>query len=188
MRIPFAFLLFALLIATLPAAVPPRDETLFLFDNRKVVLAVPEGFSLERGREAAGVITIRLADSGDRVSGEIRFLPDPELRFMQSRPRKELMNEMFNEYVSASTEQAMQFEELEPRVGAGTYCVFTDARLVGRNPLPAGEYLHLTAGLKAWPGVIAIFRVFSQDAKSREYQAMLALLRESLEERAVPLK
>jgi hypothetical protein len=42
--------------------------------------------------------------------------------------------------------------------------------------------------LKAWPGVIAIFRVFSQDTKSREYQAMLALLRESLEERSVPLK
>lgn len=188
MRIPFAFVLLSLLFPTLPAAVASRDETLFLFENRKVILAVPEGFTLEKGREAAGVIAIRLADAGDKVSGEIRFLPDPELRFMQSRPRKELMNEMFNEYVAASTEQAMQFEELEPRVGAGTYCVFTDARLVGKSPLPPGEYVHLTVGLKAWPGVIAIFRVFSQETKSREYQSLLALLRESLEERAVPLK
>ncbi len=188
MRIPFVCVLLSLLVPMSPAAVPSRDETLFLFENRKVVVAVPEGFKLERSPEAAGVITLRLADSGDQVSAEIRFLPDPELRFMPSRPRKELMNEMFNEYVSASTERAMQFEELEPRVGAGTYCVFTDARLVGKSPLPAGEYLHLTVGLKAWPGVIAIFRVFSQDTKSREYQAMLALLRESLEERAVPLK
>jgi len=188
MRPSFAFVLLSLLIPTLPAAVAPREETLFLFENRKVVLGVPEGFTLERGREAAGVISIGLADAGGRVSGEIRFLPDSELRFMQSRPRKELMNEMFNEYVAFSTQQAMQFEELEPRVGAGTYCVFTDARLVGKSPLPAGEFLHLTVGLKAWPGAIAVFRVFSQDTKSREYQAMLTLLRESLEERAVPLK
>jgi hypothetical protein len=188
MRIPFAFVLLLLLGPPLPAAVPTRDETIFLFENRKVMLALPEGFTLEKGPEAAGVITIRLADAGDKVSGEIRFLPDSELRFMQSRPRKELMNEMFNEYVAASTERAMQFEELEPRVGAGTYCVFTDARLAGKSPLPPGEYVHLTVGLKAWPGVIAIFRVFSQETKSREYQAVLALLRQSLEERAVPLK
>ncbi|MBL9212888.1 MAG: hypothetical protein JNL92_20680 [Opitutaceae bacterium] len=188
MRPSFAFLLFSLLIPTLPAAGAPREETLFLFENRKVVVGLPEGFNLERGRETAGVFTIGIADASGRVSGEIRFLPDAELRFLQSRPRKELMNEMFNEYVAASTEQAMQFEELEPRTGAGTYCVFTDARLVGKSPLPAGEYLHLTVGLKAWPGVVAIFRVFSQDTQSREYKAVLTLLRESLEERAVPLK
>lgn len=188
MRITFAFVLLSLLVATLPAASAPREEPLFLFENRKVVLAVPEGFSLEKGREAAGLITIRLAEARDRVSAEIRFLPDAESRFVQARPRKELMNEMFNEYVAASTEQAMQFEELDPRTGAGTYCMFTDAKLVGKSPPPAGEYLHLTVGVKAWPGVIAIFRIFSQDTTSPDYQAVLKLLRESLEERAVPLK
>jgi hypothetical protein len=188
MRIPFTFFLISLLVPTLPAASVPREETLFLFENRKVVIAVPEGVTLEKGREAAGLISIRLADAQDKVSAEIRFLPDAENRFGQARPRKELMNEMFNEYVAPSTEQAMQFEELEPRVGAGTYCVFTDARLRGKSPLPPGEYLHLTVGLKAWPGVIAIFRIFSQDTTSPTYQAMLILLRESLEERAVPLK
>lgn len=188
MRLPFTFILLSLLIPTLPAASAPRAETLSLFESRKVVVAVPEGFTLEKGREAAGLISIRLADAQDKVSGEIRFLPDAENRFVQARPRKELMNEMFNEYVAASTEQAMQFEELEPRVGAGTYCVFTDAKLLGKTSLPPGEYLHLTVGLKAWPGVIAIFRIFSQDTASPEYQAMLSLLRESLEERAVPLK
>jgi hypothetical protein len=188
MRIPFTIVLLLLLVPTLLAAPASREETLFLFDNRKVVLAMPEGFALEKGPESAGVLRVQLAAAQDRVSGEIRFLPDPEHRFLQARPRKELMNEMFNEYVGASTEQAMQFEELDPRSGAGTYCVFTDAKLVGKSPLPAGEYLHLTVGLKAWPGVIAIFRVFSQDTTSPDYQAVLKLLRESLEERAVPLK
>jgi len=66
--------------------------------------------------------------------------------------------------------------------------VFTDAKLRGRSSLPPGEYLHLTVGLKAWPGVVAVFRIFSQDTTSAEYQAILGLLRESVEERAVPLR
>ena len=82
----------------------------------------------------------------------------------------------------------MQFEELEPRTGAGTYCVFTDANLIGKAEVPAGEYLHLTAGLKAWPGVVAVFRLFSNETDSPEYQALMKTLRESLLERPVPLR
>lgn len=188
MNFPPRTLLCAWLLACLTASVSAREETLFLFENRKVVLEVPEGMTLEKGRESNGLIAIRLADAGNRVSGEIRFLPDAENRFVQARPRKELMNEMFNEYVADSVEKAMQFEELDPRSGAGTYCVFTDAKLVDRSSLPPGEYRHLTVGVKAWPGVLAIFRIFSQDTTSADHAAVMRILRESLEERAVPLK
>jgi hypothetical protein len=119
---------------------------------------------------------------------DIVFLPDSENRFANARARKEQMFDLFQEYVGSSTEKAMQFEELEPRTGAGTYCVFTDTNLVGKTTLPPGEYLHLTAGLKAWPGAVAVFRLFSNETKSDAYQAAMKLLRESLEERAVPLK
>ncbi len=188
MRIALAVLLVALSGMVPATAAEPREETLTLFEGRKVVLALPDGFVLERGGEAGGIVTVRLEDARRRLSGEIRFLPDGEHRFLAARPRKELMHEMFGEYVAASTEQGMQFEELEPREGAGTYCRFTDAKLVGKTELPPGEYLHLTVGLKAWRGVVAIFRIFSQDVTSPEYQAVLRLLRESVEERAVPLR
>jgi hypothetical protein len=95
---------------------------------------------------------------------------------------------MFVEYVDSSTEKAMQFEELEPQTGAGTYCVFTDAKLVGQTELPPGEYLHLTTGVKTWPGVAAVFRCFSNDTTSAGYKSILAMLRESVHERPVPLK
>lgn len=188
MKIRLGLLVAALSLPSLAPAAAVREEAVFLFESRKVVLALPEGFALERGPDAGGLVSIRFADARDRISGEIRFLPDGENRFLAARPRKELMNEMFNEYVAASTEQGMQFEELEPRTGAGTYCVFTDAKLVGKDALPPGEYLHLTVGLKAWPGVIAVFRIFSQDKASPDYRAVLKLLRESLEERGVPLR
>lgn len=177
-----------LLLPTLLLAAARREETLFLFENRKVLIAVPDGLQVSPIRTEDGLASVRLADAKDRVSGELTFLPDPEGRFATPRARRELMHEMFAGYVESSAEKAMQFEELEPRSGAGTYCVFTDAKLVGQSTLPPGEYLHVTTGLKAWPGVVVTFRIFSQDTTSPEYQSVLRLLRESVEERAVPLK
>jgi hypothetical protein len=178
------------LVATLTAATArePKEETVSLFENRKVSIVVPDGFEYATGKDESGMVSVRLGDSKGKVSGEIKFLPDPEGRFANARARKELMHEMFFDYVSSSNEKAMQFEELEPKVGAGTYCVFTDAKLVGKAPYPPGEFLHLTAGLKAWPGVVAVFRVFSNETTSAEYQAILKTLRESAQERLAPLK
>jgi hypothetical protein len=98
------------------------------------------------------------------------------------------MVEFFQEYVAGSVEKAMEFEELSPRRGAGTFCVFTDAALVGKTELPPNEYHHLTVGVKAWSGTMVVFRLFSQDLKSAAHLAALRVLRESVEERPVPLR
>ena len=171
------------------AATPaPRAETLTLFENRKVVVAVPEGFACTVNQGDAGIYQVVLSDANKRVSMDIVFLPDPEEQFNQARARREMVAEQFGEYVDSSSEKGMQFEELQPRIGAGTYCVFTDAKLVGKPELPPGEYLHVTAGLKAWPGVFALFRLFSNDTSSAEYQAAMNLLRESVQEKLGPMK
>ena len=184
------WVLFLLPATTLVAGVElkSRQETILLFENRRLTIALPDGFECVPGKDESGMITLKLADQKEKVSGEVKFLPDPEGRFTNARARKDLMNEMFFDYVGSSSEKAMQFEELDPRVGAGTYCVFTDSSLVGKTPLPSGEFLHLTAGLKAWPGVVAVFRFFSNDTASAEYQAVLKLLRESVQEKPAPLK
>jgi hypothetical protein len=165
-----------------------HEETAFLFENRKLSVRVPRLFTYDAVRGDVGVVMIRLADPKEKVTLDVRFLPDPEGRFMNARARKEQMVELFESYVESSTEKGMQFEELEPRTGAGTYCVFTDAALVGKTSLPPNEYLHLTAGVKTWPGVIAIFRIFSNDTQSKEYQTVMKTVRESVEEKVVPLK
>jgi hypothetical protein len=169
-------------------AAAQREESVLIFENRRVAVAVPPGFSFASSQDEAGLINLNLADSGNKVSLHVVFVPDPEERATQARARKEKMVELFKGFVASSVEQAMRFEELEPRRGAGTYCVFTDAGLVGRPSFPPGEYLHLTAGVKAWQGVIGVFRLFSNDTTSAEYLAMLKLLRGSVEERPVPLR
>jgi len=164
------------------------EESIPIFGGRRVAVSLPEGFRAEVGRDPAGRVVLRVADAGDRHSLEIGFLADDEGQWGRARARRELMHELFAEHVPSSREKAMQFEELEPKSGAGTFCVFTDAALVGRTDLPAGEYLHLTAGVKAWPGVAVVFRLFSQDLVSPGYREALRLLRESVWEKPVPLR
>jgi hypothetical protein len=177
-----AIILSALFCSAGVAAADRHDETVFLFQNRKVSVVVPEGLGFQSNKDDRGIISVRLGHPKDKISLLVNFLPDPEGRFASARSRKEFMNETFFEYVAGSVEKAMRFEELDPKVGAGTYCVFTDAALVGKTKLPRGEFLQTTTGLKAWPGVVAVFTLFSNDTTSKEYQSVMTMLRDSVEE------
>lgn len=190
--LPLLLLAVATAFAGSPTASPTPDtaheETVFLFENRKLSVLVPQLFSYNAGKDDRGLLHVRVADPKEKMSLDVMFLPDPEGRYASARARKEQIFELFQEYVDSSSEQGMQFAELEPRTGAGTYCVFTDKNLIGKSTLPPNEYLHLTAGVKTWPGVIAVFRLFSQDTTSADYQALMKMLRESVEEKPVPLR
>ena len=181
-------LLFSIFAATAGATVKSHELKIALNESREVIVAVPAGFALVPGRDPNGLVGFKMSDPHQSVTVDLQFLPDPEGTFATTRARTELIYKMFVEYVDSSTEKAMQFEELEPQTGAGTYCVFTDAKLVGQTELPPGEYLHLTTGVKTWPGVAAVFRCFSNDTTSAGYKSILAMLRESVHERPVPLK
>ena len=49
-------------------------------------------------------------------------------------------------------------------------------------PVPPGDYLKVTTGLKAWSGCFFIFTLLSNETASDEYQAAMKLLRQSFEE------
>jgi hypothetical protein len=172
-----------------PAAVA-REEFLPLTENRAIAIAVPDGFSYKAGANAKGELGIVLGNQDGSMSLTVTFKPDAENEYRQQRARTERMHEEFHSYVAESSEQAMQFAELEPKVGAGTYCVFTDARLKGKpaSEYPKGEYLNLTVGVKAWNGVVATFTLFSNGTDSDQYRALLRVLRESLHEKLPPLR
>lgn len=179
---------FPALLLALPLAAKDHLESVFLFQNRKVSLNVPDGLGFSSSKDDNGMVTVLIADPKEKVSCQLMFLPDAEDFFASARNRKEFMNDKFQQRLQGSVEKAMQFEELDPKVGQGTYCVFTDTELVGKTKLPPGQFLTSTAGIKSWPGVIAIFEIFSQDIKSKEYLAVMKMLREGLSEKAVPLK
>ena len=164
-------------------AAPRREEAVFLSDQRRVVVEVPDGFKFESGRDERGLVRVFLTGPGEQVSVQLSFLPDGEGRFGEAYERRRLLHETYGPYVAGSVEKGMHFEELEPKSGAGTFCVFTDSALVGKTELPPGEFHHVTAGAKVWPGVVVLFSVFSQDTKSAPYRTALRLLRESVAEK-----
>lgn len=184
---PAALILWSLLVAP-SARAAQREEVVTLGEGRRVTIAVPAGFTFGQARDAEGLPRVVLNDAARGLSLDLSFLPDPEGQALRLRGRNERMVEFFEKLVAASVEKAMQFEELAPRRGAGTFCVFTDAALVGKAELPPNEYRHLTAGVKAWAGVMVVFRLFSNDTTSEAYRAAMRVLRESVEERPVPLR
>lgn len=166
-----------------------REELLPLTEKRGIAITVPDGFDYKAGANARGEPGIVLATPDGALSLTVTFEPDPENEFRQQRARTERMHAEFRDYVGESVEQAMQFSELEPTVGVGTYCVFTDAKLKGRPPseYPPGEYLNLTVGVKAWNGVVATFTLFSNGTDTAGYRALMRVLRESVHEKPSPL-
>lgn len=172
-----------LLVCFTSALAKDQEETIFLFQNRKVNVVVPKGLGFSSDKDERGVMTVQVADPKGTVHLHLTFLPDGENQFGSPRGRKEFLHDTFKGDVSSSVEKAMQFEELEPKSGAGTYYVVTDASLVGKTKLPAGEFLHCTTGVKTWPGVVVIFKLFSNDLRSKEYQAAMTMLRESVQEK-----
>lgn len=167
-----------------------REELLPLTEARAVSITVPDGFTYQAGVNSRGELAITLTDAKANVSLAVTFAPDAEGEFANARSRRERMHEEFKNYVEGSREKAMQFEELEPKVGGGTYCVFTDDKLLGKPvaEFPEGEYLHLTAGVKAWPGIVATWTLFSNDTNSEPYRAAMKTLRESVHEKPAPLR
>src|SRR5688500_1767330 len=123
----FACMKFSLIIALLVPAIAlasgtvpkAREQKIALTESREVIIAVPDGFALVTGRDDSGIVAVKLSDPKESVTIDLQFLPDAEGKYAATRARLELMHEMFSEYVDASTEKAMQFEELEPRIGAG---------------------------------------------------------------------
>ncbi len=76
MRLFFSFFCLTLALASaVAAAAPSREESVFLFENRKLTVTLPEGFGWATAKDEDGMVNIRLADPKDRVSVELRFLP-----------------------------------------------------------------------------------------------------------------
>lgn len=173
--------------AAFAAAPKEREETVFIHQNRRVTVTVPEGLGYAMEKDDRGLLTVRIADRKDQLSMTITFAPTAPDRFQSARDRKDFIAENFRGLVDNSVEKAMQFEELDPKIGGGSYCVFTDPTLVGKPRPSSDDFQYYVAGVKTWPGVMAVFSVYCQDLGSKEYAAALRILRESVHEKPSPV-
>ncbi|MSU23341.1 MAG: hypothetical protein EXS32_05890 [Opitutus sp.] len=183
MKLLLKFLALLALLATagrVLAKEAARTETLFLFQNHRVTISVPEGYVYSSGRDERGIITAKLVAPKQKVELQVSFQPDPDGRLTTEAGQMAFLAQVCRPYVDGSVERSYHFKSLEPHRGSGTYCVFTDASLVGREP-PKGEFLNITASVKVASGVAIIFTLLSTDTTSNDYQTALKLLKESFE-------
>ena len=167
--------------AALFAKEKSNDQVLLLGD-RRVTIAVPDGYTYSSGRDEQGVIMVKIANAREKIELQVRFQPDPESRLGSESQQMEFLANVCQQYAESSVEKSYDFKPLAPHHGSGTYCSFTDASLVGHEP-PPGEVRNVTTGVKAWSGWAFVFTVLSNDTDSKEYQTLLKLVRESFEEK-----
>jgi len=159
-----------------------KEETFVIFDERKIVIDVPDGYLYSSGFDPNGAVVAKLADAKKTISLEVVFVPDARARLGTEDSQKDFVAEQFQQYAEGSVEKSYEFVNFKSRSSSGLYCAFTDVSLVGKTP-PPNEFLHVTVGVKAWAGCAAIFTLFSQDTTSKEYSAVLKLIKDSLEEK-----
>jgi hypothetical protein len=177
--LPAAALLAALSLGGVASA---RDETVAPFQDHRIVIGVPEKYGFESSRSANGLLTVRINDPQHRIDLVVSFFPDTNGRLADGDGQRGFVADASRQYAEGSVEMNYDFKNLKPRTGSGLYCVFTDASLVRKLPLPPGEYLKVTSGVKAWSGCFLLFTLLSDNTTSEEYQTALRLVQESFEE------
>jgi hypothetical protein len=175
-----------LLLAGVRASGWAKEDTFLFYQDHRVAVAVPDDYTYTRGVDESGLPIARITDPKQEIILEITFLPDPENQFATPAAQRAFMAENFNKYVRGSVEKAMQFDELKPRVGRASFCVFTDATLVGKTELPPNEFLNATTGIKQWPGCAAFFTLLSHGTTSPAYVAAMKILTESVQDKKGP--
>ncbi len=176
----------ALTAGTALFAKEKSQEQTLLLDNHRVTIAVPDGYVYSSGRDDQGVMMAKITDTKETIDLQVRFQTDPGSQLGAESQQMAFLASICQQYAEGSVEKSYEFKALDPRRGSGTYCSFTDASLVGRQPYPKGEFLHVTTGVKAWSGCALIFTVLSNDTTSKEYLTALKLLKESFEEPPPP--
>ena len=177
--------LLVLLVAGSGAFAKDGDQTFILSADHSVTMAVPDGYVFSSGRDESGMIMAKLVDPKNGNELQVSFRPDPESRLGVERQQMDFLAQVCRQYAEGSVEHRYDFKPLGPRSGTGTYCTFTDASLVGTAP-PKGEFLHVTTGVKAWPGWAIVFTLLSNNTAGKEYQVLFAVVKDSLEEKPAP--
>jgi hypothetical protein len=165
------------------AAASAGEETLLLFQDRRVVIKVPEKYVYTSARDDQGLITVKIVDPKQKTELQVSFFPDPRQRLATEDGRRAFVADLCMRYAESSVEKGYDFKELKPRTGSGLYCVFTDASLAHKLPAPPGEYLNVSCGIKVWSGSFLVFTLLSNTTTSVEYETQLKLLQETFEEK-----
>jgi hypothetical protein len=155
------------------------DETVTVPGRNRISIFVPPGYSFTVERDADKNASVRMENPVWPIALTAFIIAEADPAIVTEEwQRNELISRVAGALADAK-EKDYNIQPFHPVSGTGVYCVFTDARYKKAADLPAGEYMHLTGGVKAWRGCYVFFQIMSNDLTSPEYREAFQLFETS---------
>jgi len=169
-----------------PAATRDDAKQVTIFENRIVTVHVPAKWRMDEVREpTTGVQTVELADPDATVNLQLSFFPDSEGKLTSRENLEAKMRQVFAPYLRQSVEQDMKITVESTRDGIMGFTSFTDRSLIGK-PIPKGEHLISTTGIRSWKGAYLLFTLLSDSPEVETRTTAMDVVRHGLDQTAGP--
>ena len=165
----------AIAALSLLAATATSERTITIFEERTIAVTVPEGWTFDESRNAAGVQTISMVDPSGEIHLEASFIPDSGNRLASQEALEEEMKLAFGDMLQGAVEKDYKFVFGKTFDGLEGHMIFTDKKLVGKK-IGDDERRLATVGIRRWPGVFMLFTVLSNQTESAAYKAAMRVI------------
>lgn len=153
-------------------------ETIALGLHGSLGIGVPKGWTLSTQKEEDSGVAITLsppAGVNAKLLLNIAFVPEPKPVTKEEVNEKVLT--VCDQFVDASVEKKKTLADFGVKAPAfGSYCIFTDASLVGQ-PAKPDEFKVIAVGIVRYSDdVMAAVSVAGDDARGADFNAMMAAI------------
>ena len=145
----------------------------------RLSIDLPPGYSYKTERDQEGNARVTIENPVWQISITAIVAAESDPKITTTEWQQNMLISECADALSQSKEGDYKFKPLGTKNGTGTYCIFTDSTLKKGDSIPAGEYINMTAGVKAWPGCLVFFKIMSNDVSSDEYREAFMLMRDS---------
>jgi hypothetical protein len=175
-----AVLLATSLLVAANAGLAQTTRTVTPFGGCAVDLVVPEGWTFAEARNPQdGVQTIELSDPKKEVLLGPLFLPDLKGQLSTRASLQARMGELSQAYLEGSVEKTMELNFFDAPTGPVAWASFTDRSLVGR-PIPEGQKLISTTGLRSWKGAFLFFTLLADSVETASSRQAMDIVRAAI--------
>lgn len=156
-----------------------EGKNVTIFENRKLAIDVPEGWTFESQQDDRGIQTL-LVEEKDGIRFMASFIPDSENRFGTREGMLELMKRGYSPMLEGAVEKELKPTFVDTADGIAGWVVLTDKQWVGKKDVPENERRYATAAMRSWKGVLAMLTILSNDIDSPSYQKAMSLMTSGL--------
>lgn len=158
------------------------EHQVVLPSGRPIGVTLPGGMFVQVTEDEEGNPLLEVSNDEESLLLRASFGEQNTSRVSDPDAQRAYLSRSLAVYLEESLERHMRFKSLTTADATGMYCIFSDAHLPRDQPPPEGEWIYLTAGMRAWSTWYVEFRLFSNHLDSPDYEALMDALRDGFRE------